>query len=313
MKKILVIILFLLAINRVNASINGFVVSNYEYVKDGPKAGRFYMPFVWLILQDNLNDNFSYHVWYDFQNSGFVMGWLDIKLSNYATVSAGKIVAPSNQEWYTYPPDQLTPYFSEVSDLVGILGKGMDYGVGLSGSVSKLTYNLTILEGDANDKKDLCFRLSFKPHKDLEISAHTYQIWAYPDEEKRDLSGVDLRYTGNNLDIRAEYDFGKTDTLFTIGPNAITPEDYSGYYIMLGYKKPLNSSTAVQPVFKYNVFDPTVETFDPVSVIVGGINFYFGDSFKLMFAYRKIKDETNTYYSDTDKKDSFTIRAQVSF
>jgi len=313
MKKAFLVLLVLFATNISYASVSGFVVSNYEYVQDGSKTGRFYMPFVWLIFQKDLGENFGYHVWYDFQNGNFIMAWLDIKLWDYLTISSGKIVAPSNQEWYTYPPEQLTPYFSEVSNLVGELGKGFDYGIGLSGTLGKLTYNLAIFEGDPNDKKDFCGRLTIKPFKELEASIHTYQIWAYADEAKRDLSGVDIRYSGYNLDIRAEYDFGKADSLFTIGPNAITLGSYSGYYIMLGYKISLNSNMAVQPVFKYNVLDPRAEAFEPVTVLVGGVNFYMGEHFKMMVAYRKITDDTNTYYSDIDKKDAFTVRAQVSF
>ena len=301
-----------------STSVNGFVVTNYEYEVDGYKTGSFTIPFVWLILQDQLTERFAFHVWYDFQFNNFIMGWLDIKLADYLCVNMGKMVAPSNQEWYTYPPDQMTPFFSEISGFVDVIGKGFDYGVGFSGSYQFLTYNMVIFNGGANagednDKKNFCGRLTISPIKDLDLSVHTYQIYATAEEDERSLSGIDLLYTGFNFDIRAEYDFGKGGSLTTLGPNEITPGDYNGYYFMLGYKIPVTEMLSIQPVFKYNVFDPDVPTYEKVSDIVFGANFYCGKYFKLMLGYRKITDDSNTLYTDNEKKDLFILRAQLSF
>ena len=317
-KKILLLLLvvsFVFVPLHMSASVNGFVITSYEYKLDtlSSATGSFGMPFVWLILQDKLSESFSYHVWYDFQNSDFLMAWIDVKLLDFLSLSGGKIVAPSNQEWYTYPPDQLTPFFSEISGFVGQIGKGFDYGVGFSGNYNIFNYNVTLLNGDNNDKKDICARFTISPIKDLAIAFHTYQIWATATEDKRDLNGVDFKYTGYNLDIRAEYDFGKGGQVLTIGPAEITPGSYKGYYIMAGYRVKLNDYTAFQPVFKYNVFDLDVTGYDPVSDLVLGANFFVGKYFKLMRGYRKITDDKNALYTNNDKKDDIMIRAQLSF
>ncbi|MDI6850730.1 MAG: hypothetical protein QMD82_02175 [bacterium] len=315
MKKFLMFTLFLLIIpaKRISAKVSGFVISNYEYTIDGPKTGKFYMPFVWLIFSDNFDEQFGFNVWYDFQNSGFLMGWVDIKLANYFNVSAGKLVAPSNQEWYTYPPDQLTPFFSEVSGLVGVLGKGMDYGLGISGNVSKITYNLAVLQGDDNDYKDFCGRITLNLFDGFYLSGHTYQIRAYASGEKRAFSGIDINYTGFNFDLRAEYDFGMADTLFTMGPNNINPQKFNGYYVMIGYSKQISSKISLQPVVKYSVFEPKVSGFSPVKNLIGGLNLIVGNKLKVMIAYRNISDDSSVCYTDAQKKGSVVVRTQLSF
>lgn len=315
MKKLLILLLIsvLIPMKGLKAEVNGFIMSNYEYTIDGSKTGKFYAPFVWLIFSDNVDEQFGFNVWYDFQNSGFLMGWIDIKLTKYFNISAGKIVAPSNQEWYTYPPNQLTPFFSEISGLVGALGKGMDYGLGISGSVPRVTYNFTVMQGDENDYKDFCGRITLNLFNGLNLSGHTYQIWAYPDGEKRSFSGVDINYSGYNVDFRAEYDLCTADTLFLIGPNNINPSKFYGFYIMVGYTKQLSPKISVQPVAKFNLFDPKVSGYSPVQDLVGGVNLIVGSNLKVMVAYRNISDDSNAFYSDAQKKGSFIVRTQLSF
>ncbi|MCX7705874.1 MAG: porin, partial [bacterium] len=77
-----------------------------------------------------------------------------------------------------------------------------------------------------------------------------------------------------------------------IKKKGVAPVKSDRYFIQTAYAFPLENDHVIEPVLKYEVYDPdTKKTKDTQSIFTAGLNWYMGKNVKLSTNYRWRNDE----------------------
>lgn len=188
---------------------------------------------------------------------------------------------------------------------------GRDIGAEIFGSIIKIndttliSYYVAILDGqginlsDLNVHKDIAGRLVIRPVKGLSIGGAVYsgydRVSGYAGNTVRNRYGAELSYTWENLNVQAEYIYGRDGVTNRAGHYG-----YVGYYFL---------QRKIQLLARYDFFDSNTETDDDATVYyIGGVNFFFSGNAKLMLNY-----EVHSEESTEIPNNMFLAQLQISF
>jgi phosphate-selective porin len=246
---------------------------------------------------------------------------------DYANITIGQFKIPYSEEFITSSSAIDT---IERSLPVGSLAQERDMGLMVDANLfnKSVYYGVGIVNGaganasEDNSGKDGVGRIVFSPfagdkesalkglsfgvnymtgkemeHKDVydtakpDASTGLFKKTSTYDPYTRTRSGALVKYEIANFKVQGEYLTQKKDY------EAVSKSDVTGkgYYAQAAYKIPLEGKMAIQPVVKYETYDPdTNKAANTQEITTVGLNWFINSSTKLMVDYRGRKDEAVT-------------------
>ncbi len=287
----------------------GFIQPQYEYhFKGDDSENTFKFKRARIGIKGNIPYDFKYYV--VLENSAFVGGGypylLDAFVSytryKWAKISLGSFKQPFGMEINTPCHGLHTIQRANVSDQ--IVSPQRDMGLMLLGGDNKtfVKYafaimngnglgSLTNTHGDNNYKKDLIGRVTFKPFDLLRVGGSFR--YGFPDKDtvERISYAAELEFKFKDFTLQAEYIADQGGIGASGGGCGSDPvlmgEKRNGAFVQAMYMTNFN----IQPVVKYEFFDPDTENdinatvIDKLSAITIGLNYFFNDNTRLQVNY----------------------------
>ncbi len=198
-----------------------------------------------------------------------------VKFFSFAEILIGQFKPPFSMERLISSPKR---DFLNSAIATGFV-PSRDIGVALFGETNYIEFNLGVLNGtglnkpEDNSKKDLVGRLVLKSLKWTKIGGAVYWGWQGPDTNiiKKRRYNLQAEFKNPKFHIRTEY---------------VATEDGSvkggDYYIQSGYKIATGNKylQKLEPLLRYERYNPDRNTQDKLTVITSGINAYFDDVYR---------------------------------
>ncbi len=332
----------------------GYIQGQYEYqflgedvdpIRGMKSNNGFYFNRARIGVTGSIPYDFSYYVLTEFSPTKGGPYLLDAfitykRFDPYFKVSLGQFKSPFGLE-LTTPCQKL--YTVDRSLFVNELASPFrDIGIMFLGSTGELfgmkdllKYRVAVTNGtgknvmDNNQYKDITSRIIISPLEWLHIGASYKYGKEKPVKEDMDPDirkrwGVDLSLEKSNFIFQAEYIDGTDEGSSLVGGGCgsdptIVLGDFkkNGYMVQLLYMTPWN----LQPVVKFESFDPNtandddITSYDKQQDFTFGFNFFFAESVRLQMNYvYKIEEsgDTDATYHEI-ANDYFVMQLQVIF
>jgi hypothetical protein len=308
------------AASDVDIKFSGFGQFQYYY-EQGSNISKFVPKRVRFKATGTYTDRVGFFVQHDFWGAGgtppaplLFDARLDYTICPCAKLSAGQFTVPFGIE------TPISPYNLDAITYSYVVGAGWPTGTGLFPYIRdlgvmlwgtypkddwKAAYNLAVFNGrgfnqvEENRPKDVVGRLagSWK-WATLGGSYYYGKAGAISDSLQDKMRyGVDLKLDRDPFLLQAEFIQGKDDTVTR-----------RGYYALAEVKL----WKVLQPVVKYDVWDPNTSTGDnQINKIAGGLNWYFSPNSKLQAIYEVKGEESDLV--PTRYNDDFILQWGMSF
>jgi len=289
----------------------GYLQSQYDYSL-GDNENSFAFKRARIGVRGKVLNDFSYY--FMLETSPFIGGSGDAYLmdafitynaSNWARISAGTFKQPFSLEVATPCHSLVTIDRSIVADQ--LVAPQRDFGISLFGGnqYTKLNYSFAIMNGsglrvkDNNQKKDIIGRATYKVTDFLTVGGSFRYGFPAKDEDNpsndrendhvRKTVGGEFVFNMNNFHLQGEYIYDEGDDNPAAGGGCgAEPLELdwirTGGYIMAYYDTKWN----LQPVFKYEYFDPSTYIKDKnyLERMTIGANYFFNDNVRLQINYQ---------------------------
>ncbi|WP_372757828.1 porin [Mariniflexile sp.] len=283
----------------------GYIQPEYDYNFTDAKDNTFKFKRARIGARGAFYDDFAYY--FMLEASPFVGSTGDAYLMdafvsytkyNWAKVSIGTFKQPFSLDVATPCHSLTTIDRSIVADQ--LVAPQRDFGLMLLGgnNYTKFNYWVALMNGrglqvkDDNTKKDLIGRVTYKVTSNLTIGGSFRYGYPIPNniEDSRTSVGAEFLLKLDNLALQGEYiyDEGAYFSGATGGCGS-TPvalgEKRDGAYIMASY----SVDEKIQPVFKYEFFDPNLDLKDDGSYMERmtiGANYFFNDKVRFQLNYQ---------------------------
>lgn len=280
----------------------GYLQTQYDYTFNNIHENTFTFKRARLGIRGNVANDFSYY--FMLEASPFIGGvgsaylmdaFVSYKKYNWAKISVGSFKQPFGLEVNTPCNNLTTIDRSIVSDQLVVPQR--DYGLAILGGnkYTKFRYSVALMNGrglnvkDNNSKKDIIGRVTYKLFDFLNIGG-SYR-YGYPNNNKdtRTTYGAEMVLKLNNLKIQGEYIYDEGDYNRAAGGGCGSEpvelgKKRDGAYIMISYDTKWN----VQPVFKYEYFDPNIDVkkIGYQEMMTIGANYFINDKVRIQLNYQ---------------------------
>ena len=273
---------------------------NYTFNDDNESTFRFRRARVG--MRGEVYENFFYY--FSLETSPFVSGtgsvvlldaFVSYRKYNWAKMSVGSFKQPFSLEVTTACHKLTTISRSIVADQ--LVAPQRDYGLMVFGGnkFTKFNYAVALMNGsglhtvDNNSKKDIVGRATYKVLDFVTIGGSFRYGYPTNVDDSRTTYGAEISAEYSNFHFQAEYiydegDFNRAggggcgDELVELG------ERRDGAYAMIYYDTKWN----VQPVFKYEYFDPNLDVYDIgyQEMMTIGANYFVGKNVRFQLNYQ---------------------------
>ena len=280
----------------------GYIQPQYDYTFSDPGESTFKFKRARIGVRGKVFDDFSYY--FMLETSPFIGGSGDAYLMdafitygkyNWAKISLGSYKQPFSLELAT-PCNSLTTIDRSIV-VDQLISPQRDYGVGLFGGnkYTKLNYAVALMNGrglgvvDNNSNKDIIGRATYKITDFLTLGGSFRFGYPNTNSDSRSTYGGEMALKFDNLKIQGEYIYDRGDYNRAAGGGCGTVpvelgEKRDGAYIMASY----DTKWKVQPVFKYEYFDPNIDVkkIGYQEMMTIGVNYFFNDKIRLQVNYQ---------------------------
>lgn len=287
-----------------NLKIGGYIQTRYDAYDYKGKRDEFSIKRARTSLSGTIIDNVNFKMEFDLTKGkdNDLLTDAFIKFTNFpkANITLGQFKIPYSEEYLISSAALDT---IERSLPVTKMSSEYDRGIMIDGDLAEkvLYYGVALVNGtggnkaEDNDSKDIVARLVFSPWgksddalTGLKFGA-AYQTGEQKmgaDKEDRTRNEFMLRYQYKNFKALAEY---LNQEVKKKGQKA-TKSD--GYFVQMAYGFNLENDHALEPVVKYEVYDPdTNKAKDTQSIFTAGLNWYMGKNVKFSTNYRWRNDD----------------------
>ncbi|MEL0456716.1 porin [Flavobacteriaceae bacterium SZ-1-7] len=294
------------SLSKANIKVFGYLQPEYDYhFEGGDNENTFRFRRARIGVRGEVYQDFSYY--FMLEASPFIGSTGDAYLMdafvtytkyNWAKVSLGSFKQPFSLDVAT-PCNSLTTIDrSIVADQ--LVAPQRDFGLMILGGnkYTKFNYWFAIMNGrglqvkDDNTKKDIIGRVTYKVTNNLTIGGSFRYGYPIPnnEEDTRTSYGGEFLLQLDKLNLQGEYIYDEGAYFSgTAGGCGSTPvalgERRDGAYLMASY----NVDENIQPVFKYEFFDPNLDLKDDGSYMERmtiGINYFFNDKVRFQLNYQ---------------------------
>ncbi len=300
-----------------NMKLGGYVQARYDIYDYKGKFDEFLMKRVRLGVSGNAIDNVAYKVEFDLlkgkNNDLLTDAFLKFTHFPQANITIGQFKIPYSEE-YLISSSAIDTI--ERSLPVTSMSSEYDRGIMIDGNFldKRIYYGVAFVNGtggnksDDNDSKDWVGRIVFAPWANSSnalsglkfgTAYQTGQQNTGANKEDRIRTDIMLKYQYKNLKTLAEFLTQEIE-------KGTTKTKSDGYFVQCAYNFPISNEHSIEPVFKYEVYDPNTKTSnDTQSIFTAGLNYYFGKNVKFSTNYRwrnddkggKIATNSNEWFS----------------
>lgn len=301
-----------------NIKIGGLIQTRYDAYEFNGKRDEFNFRRVRTNLSGSIVDNVSFRMEFDLTKGkdNDLLTDAFIKFTNFpkANITLGQFKIPYSEE-YLISSSALDTI--ERSLPVTRMSSEYDRGIMVDGDILEkvLSYGIAVVNGtggnktEDNDSKDIVARLVFSPWGKNENALSGLKFGAAyqsgeqktgANKENRTRSDLMLKYQYKNFKALTEYLNQETKK------KGAQPVKNAGYFVQLAYGFPLENDHVIEPVVKYEVYDPdTNKAKDTQTIFTTGLNWYIGKNVKFSTNYRwrnddkggKIETNSNEWFS----------------
>ncbi|MCR4964311.1 MAG: OprO/OprP family phosphate-selective porin [Bacteroidales bacterium] len=319
--------------------VGGFINAQYEYQnqavanQDDIQSSIMQIRRARIDLKGNITPMVEFRLQADFANSPkLVDAFVKLKFCRYANLQVGQFKIPFTIENPYSPLDlefadnaQVITALSGYKDVSGVssYSTGREIGAMLYGTLLQferngekyplLGYSVGVFGGNGinvkfdNMAKDIAGRIEFHPFlKNLVLSGSAYWgRYAISD----DIDGLRLRFAGgaeykdDNLTVRGEYLWGKTD-VGTIASNDVLQVDNfntqgfyvtAGYWFRFGWGSKSNVQQKLRPVLRYDFYQKNIADDGASTYYSAGIDWWPEKHVQLRLQYTLRQRQNNPY------------------
>jgi len=302
----------------------GYVQAQYDYTLNDANENTFRFKRARIGARGKIINDFSYY--FMLETSPFIGSSGDAYLmdafitynaDNWARISVGSFKQPFSLEVATPCHSLTTIDRSIVADQ--LVAPQRDFGIAIFGGnkYTKLNYSVALMNGsglrvkDNNKKKDIIGRATYKVADFLTVGGSFRYGFPIKDEDTpnndrendhvRQTFGGEFLLNLNNLHVQGEYIYDEGDDNPAAGGGCgaePVPLGWirTGGYIMASYDTKWN----IQPVFKYEYFDPNIDVKDIgyQEMMTIGANYFFNDKVRLQINYQAHIETINNVDND---------------
>ena len=292
--------------SKASIKVFGYLQPEYDYrFEGGDNENTFRFRRARLGVRGEVYQDFSYYFMFEASpfigNTGdaYLMdAFVTYKKYNWARISVGSYKQPFSLELAT--PCHALSTIDRAIVVDQLVAPQRDFGIMVLGGnkYTKFNYWVALMNGrglqvkDDNTKKDIVARVTYKLLNNLTIGAsfrHGYPIPNNNDEDRNTVGGEFLLEL-NKLTFQGEYIYDKGAYFLGSGGGCgSTPvalgKKRDGAYIMTYY----SFDNGIQPVFKYEFFDPDLDKKDDGSYMERmtlGLNYFYNERVRLQINYQ---------------------------
>ena len=294
----------------------GFLQPEYNYTFSEDPVSTFAFRRARIGVRGRLLDDFTYY--FMLETSPFIGGvgsayLMDAFVTwdkyNWARISVGSFKQPFSLE-LTTPCHSLTT-ISRSLVVDQLVAPARDYGLMVFGGnkYNKLNYAIALMNGrglkvkDDNAKKDIIGRVTYKVTDFMTIGGSFRYGYPIPnnDVDDRTTFGGEIALVFNNLKIQSEYIYDEGASFSGAGGGCGAEpvplgDERDGGYVMISY----DTKWKVQPVFKYEYFDPNIDVMDIgyQEMMTIGASYFYNDRIRLQINYQAHIETINNVDND---------------
>jgi hypothetical protein len=305
------------SLNMYKPIIFGYLQAEYDYTfSDGTDENTFKFRRARIGARGKALNDFSYY--FMLETSPFIGSSGDAYLMdafityekyNWARISVGSFKQPFSLEVATPCHSLTTIDRSIVADQ--LVAPQRDFGIAVFGGnkFNRLNYAFALMNGrglkvkDDNSKKDIIGRITYKFTDFMTIGGSFRYGYPIPNnnDDSRTTYGGEIVLVFNNLKIQSEYIYDKGASFSGAGGGCGAEpvplgEKRDGAYAMISY----DTKWHIQPVFKYEYFDPNLDVKDIgyQEMMTIGANYFFNDKIRLQLNYQAHIETINNVDND---------------
>ena len=316
------------SISQPNVKIFGYIQPQFDYnFTDGDQANTFKFKRARIGVLGKINKDFSYY--FMLETSPFIGSSGDAYLMdafvtyskfNWAKMSVGSFKQPFSLEVATACHSLTTIDRAIVADQLVAPQRDMGFMVLGGNKYTQFNYWIALMNGtglgkaDGNTKKDIVARATYKLTNYLTIGGSFRHGYPIPNNnvDSRTTLGGEVLVKLDKLNLQGEYIYDEgAYFLGTSGGCGSTPvalgEKRDGAYFMASY----NLKENLQPVFKYEYFDPNIDQKNDGSYqerMTLGFNYFFTNKVRLQINY-----QANIQTVSSVKDDALLAQMQIRF
>ncbi len=306
-----------------NMKIGGYAQGRYDVYEYKGKRDEFNLKRARIAISGDAVDNVLYKFEFDLtkgkENDLLTDAYLKFNKFPQANITIGQFKIPYSEE-YLISSSAIDTI--ERSLPVGKLATEIDRGIMVDGNLldKRVYYGIAMVNGtganksDDNDDKEIVGRFVFSPWANSDSALKglkfgtAYQAGQQKtgaNKEDRTRSDILLVYNYKHFRALAEYltqEIKKT--------SSTTKSD--GYFIQVAYGFPMANGDILEPVLKYEVYDPNTKiSKNNQTIFTAGLNYYMGKAIKFSTNYRWRNDDTGGK-TETNSNEWFS-QAQIRF
>jgi phosphate-selective porin len=279
----------------------GYLQTQYDYTFNDINENTLTFKRARLGIRGNVKNDFSYY--FMLEASPFIGGvgsaylmdaFVTYHKYNWAKISVGTFKQPFSLEVNTPCNGLTTINRSIVADQ--LVAPQRDFGIAVLGGnkYTRFRYSVALMNGrglnakDNNSKKDIIGRATYKLTDFLSIGGSFRFGYPNNNNDTRTSYGAEMALKLNNLKIQGEYIYDEGDYNRAAGGGCGSEpvelgEKRDGAYIMVSY----DTKWKVQPVFKYEYFDPNIDVKEIgyQEMMTIGANYFVNDKVRIQLNY----------------------------
>ncbi|MGC9065229.1 MAG: porin [Candidatus Ratteibacteria bacterium] len=286
-----------------NIKIGGYLQGRYDMYDYSGRRDEFSIKRARIGLSGKVIDKVTFKIEFDTtkgkDNDLLTDAWVKLAYFPQFNITLGQFKLPFSEE-YNISSSALDTI--ERSLPVNNMATEYDKGIMFDGNFinGKIYYGVSLTNGtggnrsEDNDDKDVTGRIVFAPWSGSENPASGLKFgYGYQTGTQRTgLNKIDrtrnnfmLKYDYKNFKMLAEYiDQGEKGTTSNVEKN--------GYFVQCAYNIPLENHKSIEPVVKYEVYDPNTQiSKNTQTIFTAGFNFYLNKLTKISTNYRWRNDD----------------------
>jgi len=310
------------SINSGNLQISGYIQGKYEHFEAPATTDSTSIKSAVISIQGKITDDINYKIESNFAKKDNILNEAWIKFTNIFNmgITIGQMKVPYSEEFI-----QSSAVIDTIERSLPTLNMSHERDIGLvidSYLFSQRVYYAAgvfngtgINTADNNDQKDVVMKLVFSPFISernsgltglkLGVNFMTGEQDKGINDYSRERFGYLLKYEFENFKLQSEYLTERNEY-----KNPATLDIFeNGWYVLATYNFLLPNEMKLQPVIKYEIYDPNDNNVNDIQTITTlGLNWFINKYTKLMLNYRIRNDEAGT-----NRYNEFLTQLQVKF
>ncbi|HOK79930.1 MAG TPA: porin [bacterium] len=306
-----------------NIKIGGYLQGRYDVYDYSGKRDEFSIKRARIGLSGKVIDNVTFKIEFDAtkgkDNDLLTDAWIKLAYFPQFNITLGQFKLPFSEE-YNISSSAIDTI--ERSLPVNSMATEYDKGIMFDGNFAngKIYYGVSLTNGtggnksEDNDDKDVTGRIVFAPWAGSERPASGLKFGYGYQTGKQDTGANQKDRTRNDFMLKYDYKNFKllTEYIDQEEKAVSSTTKKNGWFVQCAYNIPLEHNKSIEPVVKYEVYDPNTKVSkNTQTIFTAGFNLYLNKLTKISTNYRWRNDDQGG--SIASNKNEWFTQLQIKF